>query len=61
MVDEMVERFSKLQGKLPAGPYDRMMERFTHQKEHAREWRDQINAYFWRKSGISDEKEREFY
>ena len=61
MVDEMVERFMKLEGRLPQKPYLRMVERFTHQKEHAREWRDQINAYFYRKSGISDEKGREIY
>lgn len=57
----MVERFMKLEGRLPQKPYLRMVERFTHQKEHAREWRDQINAYFYRKSGISDEKGREIY
>ncbi len=61
MVDEMVERFRKLRGKLPEKPYLRMLERFLHQKEHAREWRDQINTYFYRKSGIPDEKGREIY
>ena len=61
MVDEMVERFRKLRGKLPKKSYERMMERFIHQKEHAREWCDQINAYFYRKSGISDERKREIY
>ncbi len=61
MVDEMVERFSVLRGKIPDKAFERMMERFTHQKEHAREWCDQINAYFWRKSGISDEKGRDIY
>lgn len=61
MVDEMVERFRKLRGKLPQKAYERMMERFVHQKEHAREWCDQINAYFYRKSGISDERKRKIY
>lgn len=61
MVDEMVERFEKLEGKLPQKLYQRMLERFLHQKEHAREWRDQINTYFYRKSGISDEKGRNIY
>lgn len=61
MVDEMVERFMKLEGRLSQKQYLRMVERFTHQKEHAREWRDQINAYFYRKSGISDERGREIY
>ncbi len=61
MVDEMVERFRTLQDKLPKKPYQRMLERFQHQKEHAREWRDQINTYFYRKSGIPDEKGRKIY
>lgn len=61
MVEEMVERFLKLQEKLPQKPYQRMLERFLHQKEHAREWRDQINTYFYRKSGIPDERGRKIY
>lgn len=61
MVDEMVERFVKLRDKLPEKAYMRMLERLQHQKEHAREWRDQINTYFYRKSGIPDEKGRKIY
>lgn len=58
LVDEMVKRFESLKGKLPDKTYRRMLDRFYHQKEHAREWRDQINTYFYRKSGIADEKGR---
>ncbi len=61
IVDEMVEQFMALQGRLPEAAYERMARRFLEQKEHAREWRDQINAYFHRKSGILDEKGREVY
>lgn len=61
IVDEMVEQFKALQGRLPEAVYERMLGRFLEQKEHAREWRDQINAYFHRKSGILDEKERDVY
>ena len=61
LVDEMVERFESLEGKLPDKAYRRMLDRFRHQKEHAREWRDQINTYFYRKSGIADEKKRKIY
>lgn len=61
LVEEMIERFMKLEDKLPEKPYERMLGRFMHQKEHAREWCDQINAYFYRKSGISDERGREIY
>lgn len=61
LVDEMVKRFESLEGKLPDKVYRRMLDRFLHQKEHAREWRDQINTYFYRKSGIADEKGRQIF
>lgn len=61
LVDEMVKRFEDLKGKIPERAYQRMLERFLHQKEHSREWRDQINTYFYRKSGIPDEKGRKIY
>ncbi|MBP3543654.1 MAG: alpha-glucuronidase [Lachnospiraceae bacterium] len=60
-VDEMVKRFESLQGRLPGKVYVRIKERMEHQKQHSREWRDQINTYFYRKSGIADEKGREIY
>lgn len=61
VVDEMVEQFKALQGRLPEVAYERMIGRLLEQKEHAREWRDQINAYFHRKSSILDEKGRDVY
>lgn len=61
IVDEMAERFEKLQGKIPETQYMRILGRLMEQKEHAREWRDQINAYFYRKSGILDERKRDIY
>lgn len=61
LVDEMVKRFESLEGKIPDKAYHRMLERFHHQREHSREWRDQINTYFYRKSGIADEKKRKIF
>ena len=61
LVDEMVKRFESLEGKIPDKAYRRMLDRFRHQKEHAREWRDQINTYFYRKSGMDDEKGRQIF
>lgn len=61
IVDEMVRRFEQLEGKIPQLKYERMRNRLQHQKEHSREWRDQINSYFYRKSGIADEKARNIY
>lgn len=61
MAAEMAAGFEKLKGKLPDKVYARTMERFLHQKEHSCEWRDQINTYFYRKTGIGDEKGRVIY
>lgn len=61
MVDEMFERFAGLQGKIGEKQFLRIKERLTEQKENSREWRDQINAYFYRKSGIFDEKKRKIF
>lgn len=61
IVDEMADRFKKLQGKIPETQYMRILDRLTEQKEHAREWCDQINTYFCRKSGILDERKRRVY
>lgn len=60
-VDEMAAGFEKLKGILPDKVFERVMKRLSHQKEHAREWRDQVNSYFYRKSGIPDEKGREIW
>ncbi|MFV2022543.1 hypothetical protein [Micromonospora sp. LOL_023] len=34
--------------------YARVAERLDEQVRSAREWRDQINTYFFRKSGVPD-------
>lgn len=61
MVDEMSQRFERLEGRLPEKAFERIKGRLSHQKEHSREWRDQINSYFYRKTGIADEKGRKIY
>jgi len=38
-----------------------VLARLEEQAEHAEEWRDVINTYFWRKSGIPDERGRKLY
>ena len=60
-VEEMIERFDGLQNKLPGDVYDRVRERMERQLENAIEWRDRINTYFYRKSGVPDEKGRKIY
>jgi alpha-glucuronidase len=36
-------------------------ERYEEQVRCAREWRDQVNSYFLRKSGVPDERGRTIY
>lgn len=60
-VAEMVGSWQKLQGLVPDKVFRRVSERLSHQLSHAKEWRDQINTYFYRKSGIDDEQGRRIY
>lgn len=41
--------------------YERGLHRFNHQAEHAKEWCDVINSYFYRKTGIGDKHGRKIY
>ena len=60
-VEEMIAAWEKLQDLIPKQIYDNVRERFDRQLANACEWRDQVNSYFYRKSGITDQKERKIY
>jgi alpha-glucuronidase len=60
-VVEMRRAWSGLEGRVDAATFDRVGERLDEQLRSAIEWRDQINTYFLRKSGIADERGREIY
>ncbi len=55
----MITVWESLKEKLPEESYTLVRERFERQLANAREWRDQVNSYFYRKSGILDEKKEE--
>lgn len=57
----LVEKWKKLLGKVECNCFERVLKRLEGQAAHACEWRDVINAYFFRKSGIPDEKGRRIY
>lgn len=59
--EEMAGLWEMLEGLISDRIFCRVKGRLEHQKEHAREWRDQINSYFYRKSMIPDEKGRKIY
>ena len=58
--EELVARWRSVPvgGRVTAELHARVSERLGEQVRSAREWRDQINAYFWRKSGVPDEHGR---
>jgi alpha-glucuronidase len=57
----MVETWKSLENDLDGEVYDSVLSRFERQLENAREWRDQINTYFYRKTGIADARGRRIY
>ena len=60
-VEEMIAIWNGLEGKVSSRAYEVIKERFARQLHNAKEWRDQVNSYFYRKSGIADEKGRRIY
>jgi alpha-glucuronidase len=61
-VAAMREHWRKLEPALVGAPlHARVAERLDEQLRSAREWCDQVNAYFFRKSGVPDEQGRRIY
>lgn len=59
--EQFLGTFASLKDYIPEEIYKRAAERFKMQAEHAKEWRDIVNSYFYRKSGIPDAHGREIY
>jgi alpha-glucuronidase len=57
----MAEEWKSLKDSLESEVYESVLSRFERQLANAREWRDQINTYFWRKTGIGDQKGRKIF
>ncbi len=57
----MADLWDSMEEELDPEVFQRVQHRFALQKKNAREWRDQVNSYFFRKSGIADEKGREIF
>ena len=60
-VEIMKEKWEKLKDLIADDVYDRVLERMEHQVMHSKEWRDVINSYFYRKTGIEDKFRRPIY
>ncbi|MGN0181322.1 MAG: alpha-glucuronidase [Candidatus Ornithomonoglobus sp.] len=59
--EKLYEKWKTLRPYIAEEVYERCAERFERQIENALEWRDVMNTYFYRKSGIADEKGRTIY
>lgn len=57
----LIDEWRTLEHQLEPDVYQQVLERLIEQADHAREWRDIINTYFYRKSGIPDEQGRLIY
>ena len=60
-VEQMVAAWDKLEGKVAPAMFNRIKDRLAFQLGHSKEWRDIVNSYFYRKSGIEDNKQRTIY
>ena len=57
----LAAKWETLKGKVDDDIYENVRERFERQLANAREWCDQVNSYFYRKSAIPDEKGRQIW
>ncbi|MVX63934.1 alpha-glucuronidase [Clostridium chromiireducens] len=60
-VKEFISKWEELEGKIDRYIYEQTLERLKIQLDSAENWKDQINTYFHRMSGIEDEKKRRIY
>lgn len=57
----LLDSWKTLEGKIAPDIYGECLRRFELQLENAERWRDVINTYFFRKSGIPDAHGRKIY
>ena len=60
-VEGFIQTWDGLKPLLPESAYASVAARLTRQLANAREWRDVVNTWFYRKSGVKDEHGREIY
>ncbi|WP_213454419.1 alpha-glucuronidase [Rhizomonospora bruguierae] len=58
---EMLQRWRALKDDIPPAYHARVADLLDEQVRSAEEWRDQINAYFFRASGVPDARGRRIY
>ena len=60
-VEKFIEKWSELKGKVDEEIFEHVLNKLNIQLESAREWRDRINTYFYRMTGIIDSAGRKIY
>lgn len=56
-----IERWNELAGEVDEQRFAHISGRLQEQLENSKQWRDIVNTYFYRKSGIADEQGRTIY
>lgn len=57
----LLAEWASLEGRVDPAQHAQVAMRLAEQAEHAKHWRDVINTYFFRKSGVPDEKGRTIF
>ena len=60
-VECFIEKLDEIKNNLNKEIYMHVREKLIEQLNNAREWRDRVNTYFYRMSGIPDNKNRKIY
>jgi alpha-glucuronidase len=60
-VNKFKEKWLSLKNLIDSERFEHVLKRLDIQIKDACEWRDVVNAYFYRKSGIPDNKGRKIY
>lgn len=59
--EALLRSWETLDGRIPPETYSSVKERLKLQVANAREWRDQVNTVFYRRTGIHDERGRKIF
>ncbi|MNC63964.1 Xylan alpha-(1-_2)-glucuronosidase [compost metagenome] len=59
--ESLVQQWEQIENAIDHEQYEGVLLRLKEQAEHATHWRDMINTYFLRKSGIGDQGNRKLY
>ena len=59
--ETLIDKWKSIKNYVDENRYNNVLKKFNEQLEHSKEWRDVINSYFFRKTGIKDLSGRKIY